>query len=134
MAEPAAEKLSSGTGMLFAAMLATVVVSLGGIAYAKWFGIAADGGRGGAIGVALTFFMLFLGRGTAEKALEAPMPASGDLAKDTAQDLSKVRGAVAAMLDWSGKEKLYLTVSSVFATLAWGFGDWIAAWIGAPTC
>ena len=42
-----------------------------------------------------------------------------------------MRNAVAAMLDWNRKEKLYLTVSSVVGTLAWGFGDSVAKCLGA---
>jgi hypothetical protein len=37
------------------------------------------------------------------------------------------------MLDWQGKEKVYLTISSVVGTIAWSFGDIIAACFGAAT-
>ena len=37
------------------------------------------------------------------------------------------------MLDWQGKEKVYLTIASVAGTIVWGFGDLLAAWFGAPT-
>ena len=110
-----------------------IVLSGAGIAYAVWFGMAADGGRGGAIAVGLTFFILFMGRGTAEAALEAPLPQTGDALARLEQELARVRGALAASLDWSRKEKVYLTVSSVVGTLAWGFGDVVAKWLGAAS-
>ena len=127
----AAGRQSRGTAKLLTTMIAAIVLSLGGIAYAVLWGVATDGGRGGAIAVALTFFMLFMGRGTAEAALEAKLPSSGNPAEDAALELARVRNAVAAMLDWNRKEKLYLTVSSVVGTLAWGFGDSVAKCLGA---
>ncbi len=126
-------KPSEGTTKLCLAMIAAIVLSGAGIAYAVWFGVAADGGRGGAIAVGLTFFILFMGRGTAEAALEAPLPQTGDALARLEQELARVRGALAASLDWSRKEKVYLTVSSVVGTLAWGFGDVVAKWLGAAS-
>ena len=120
-----------GTGKLRAAMLAAIALSVGGVVFAVLFGCASDGGRGGAIAVALTFFMLFMGRSTAEHALEAPLPKTGDNSLDANAELARIRGAVAAMLDWSNKEKFYLTISSVVGTLAWGFGDVVAKAFGA---
>ncbi|MDE8652827.1 hypothetical protein [Novosphingobium album (ex Liu et al. 2023)] len=133
MNDGSTERLPQGTAKLGMAMAAAIILSVAGIAYAIWFGVAADGGRGGAIAVGLTFFILFMGRGTAETALEASLPPAGDPLADLEQDLARVRGAVAAMLDWSRKEKVYLTVSSVVGTLAWGFGDVVAKWLGAAS-
>src|SRR3546814_8334038 len=93
MTDPSKLKLSDGTAKLRAAMIAAIAVSIGGIAYAVLFGVAADGGRGGAIAVALTFFMFFMGRGTAEDALEARLPETGDPAVDADAELARVRGA-----------------------------------------
>ena len=53
-----------GKGRLLLVMVASIALSLAGIAYAVFWGVAADGGRGGALAVALTFIMLFVGRGT----------------------------------------------------------------------
>lgn len=127
-----AARPSEGTRKLVITMMAAIAMSIGGIAYAVLWGVAADGGRGGAVAVALTFFILFMGRGTAEAALEAVLPKAADPAEEAALDLPRIRNAVAAMLDRSRKEKIYLTVSSVVGTLAWGFGDIIALWLGAP--
>jgi len=132
MSDVSEAKPSEGTTMLAVAMVAAVLLSVGGIAYAVTYGVAVDGGRGGAIAVALTFFILFVGRGTAEAALEAELPKTGDPSEDAALELAKIRNSVAAMLDWSRKEKLYLTISSVVGTLTWGFGDLIAIQLGAP--
>ncbi len=35
------------------------------------------------------------------------------------------------MFDWQTKEKRYLTIASVVGTLVWGFGDVLAALLGA---
>jgi hypothetical protein len=37
------------------------------------------------------------------------------------------------MLAWQGKEKVYLTISSVVGTIVWGFGDIMAADSGVAT-
>lgn len=118
-----------GTGKLRLTMIAAILLSVAGIVYAVRWGTAVDGGRGGAVAVALTFFMLFMGRGTAEDALDAEFPERTPPPPDLL--LKRVRNAVASMLDWSRKEKTYLTVSSVTGTLVWGFGDWLARWLGA---
>lgn len=51
----------SGTAWLILVMAGSIALSVGGIVYAIRWGTAADGGRGGAIAVAVTFAMLFLG-------------------------------------------------------------------------
>jgi hypothetical protein len=124
-------RLPQGTTKLVLTMVAAILFSLGGVVFAVRWGSVADGGRGGAIAVALTFLMLFLGRGTAEAALEAKLPEPTEDGKKALLEVAKVRNAVAAMLDWSGSEKLYLTISSVVGTLFWGFGDVAARWLGA---
>lgn len=123
--------LPSGAGRLRLVMWIAILVSVAGIPFAVFLGVAVDGGRGGAIAVALTFFTFFMDRGTAERALEAKIPDGGDPATRTDLELARVRNAVASMLDWSRQERLYLTVSSVVGTLAWGFGDVVARWLGA---
>ncbi len=111
-------------------MLGSVGLSAAGVGYAVFFGVVADGGRGGALAVALTFAMLFLGRGTAEAALEVNFPRDdGDL--DSGLEAARVRNALASMFDWQTKEKRYLTIASVVGTLVWGFGDVLAALLGA---
>ncbi len=135
-AEPMKRQPSDGTQRLALTMIGSIALSVGGVVYACLTRNAADGGRGGALAVALTFFMLFMGRGTAEAALEAPIldPATrrsvdaGDLnPKHVAMQIVRVRSAVASMLDWQSKEKLYLTIASICGTLFWGFGDIVAA-------
>ncbi len=119
--------MSHGTWKLWLTMFAAIVASAGGVLYAVVSsGSASDGGRGGAIAVAISFWTLFLGRGTAEKALEVKLPTQSPEA-----EIARVRAAVASMLDWQNKEKVFLTISSVVGTLAWGFGDIVARWLGA---
>jgi hypothetical protein len=110
-------------------MLGSIALSAGGVAYAIHCGSASDGGRGGALAVALSFFMLFAGRGTPENAMEAVLP--GNQQGDVEFEIARLRGAVTSLLDWQAKEKIYLTTSSVVGTLAWGFGDSLAALFGA---
>jgi hypothetical protein len=130
-------------------MLTSIGVSVAAVPYAIWWGHAVDGGRGGAIGCALTFFMFFIGRPTAEQALEGPLPsvsdfhdilvapAPEDLKSALAQlhalksQLARCRGAIAVILDTSNQEKVYLAAASSVSTLMWGFGDLVAARLGA---
>lgn len=137
-------RMSDGTGKLLLVMIGSVALSAAGVVYAVCCGVAADGGRGGALAVALTFYMLFVGRGTPKSALEveipvtapsveeAPLEAPGSQDPDKLKmEVARVRNAIASMLDWQGKEKVYLTISSVVGTITWGFGDIFAAWFGA---
>lgn len=117
MGEDVPPRTSDGTGKLRATLVASLISSGAGIWYAVVHGTPADGGRGGAVGVAITFAMLFMGHGTAERAFEA------------GEDLISVRNSLGSLLDWTGKEKIYLTIASVVSTLVWGFGDVTAAWL-----
>ena len=126
-----APRTSNGTLPLQLATAAAILFSFGGIALAALANSPADGGRGGAIAVALTFFMLFMGRGTAEQAAETTLPPSDDPVEALRREFDPTKAAVNAMLDWSNKEKRYLAASSVIGTLVWGFGDLLAAWICA---
>lgn len=126
VSELASSQPSKGTGKLFAATVVSIALSIGGIVYAVARSIPADGGRGGALAVALTFFMLFMSRGTAEDALAGPLPQG-----IPDGEIIRIRNALASMLDWQSNEKIYLTISSVCGTIAWGFGDVIAKWFCA---
>lgn len=110
-----------------------VVASLGGIAYAVIWGEAGDGGRGGAVAVALSFLALFAGRATPNRVLEIE-DGRGRKVVHHGSDQRKIRllrTAIAAMIDSQRLETTYLTGASVFGTLVWGFGDKIALWLGA---
>lgn len=149
-------KLAPSSSMRLGITLAIVIlVSLGGIAYAVWFGRASDGGRGGAIGCALTFLMFFIERPTSRSALQHHSPPKRgartpeantdplilgpprDLEECIAQfaelkvQTGRIRGSVAAMLDSSSNQQVFLGIASVFATFIWGFGDLLAAALGA---
>jgi hypothetical protein len=105
-----------------------VVMSIGGIVYAAVHGPLTDGGLGGALAVALTFLVFFADRGTAAAALQARLPGPFQGGSEAA-DLARLRNAIASMLDWQRKERFHLMVSSVLGTLAWAFGDKLAAWL-----
>lgn len=108
-------------------MIATFVFSGAGIVIAAALGHPNDGGRGGAFAVALTFAMLFLGRGTAERILrDNPLAQTNEPAE---MQIANVTNALNALAGWQRKEKWYLFWASVVSTLAWGFGDLPALWI-----
>ena len=141
MADRGASPLSNGVWRLALAMIGSIALSAGGIVYAVHCGVAADGQRGGGLAVALTFFMLFLGRGTAEAALaQQPPPAPEGDARTPEQkqndavkfDMSNLRNSLASMFDWNSHEKIYLLIASVVGTLVWTFGDLLAKALGAP--
>jgi hypothetical protein len=110
-------------------------VSIGGIAYAVYFGVAADGPRGGAIAVAISFAALFAARGTPQKVIEMTDPATGGNVGEEGTPETKIEllvTALSTMIDSQRLEKKYLTWTTVMGTLVWGFGDQIARWFGAP--
>lgn len=108
-------------------MATTFALSGGGIVLAALLGHPNEGGRGGALAVALTFAILFLGRSTAERIMENnPFKNGNDDAEKKIGHLSK---ALSALVGWQRKEKVYLAWASVVSTLAWGFGDLPAGWI-----
>lgn len=122
---------SDGTARLRLTMVLSIALSIGGILCAKLYGVSADGGRGGALAVAVSFFTLFMGRNTPEDAMQIKIEdATSDPLK---AEVTRHRNALASMLDWQAKEKIYLTISSLVGTITWGFGDIVAAWLGAPT-
>lgn len=94
--------------------------SLGVIVWAAATNHYADGGRGGALAVALAFFTLFTDRGTAARVFNRET-------KTTEQNVDNIRTTLAVFFDWQGTERIALTISSVVGTLAWGFGDVAAA-------
>lgn len=59
---------------------------------------------------------------------ESGRPAFDRLVEERAQHL---RNALALILDRQRMEAIFLTVSGVTGALVWGFGDLIAAWLGA---
>ncbi len=116
-------------------LIAGISVSIGGIAYAVWVGAAADGARGGAFAVAISFAALFAARSTPQKVLEMRNPETGELLVkdgDQKQQIGVLSTAISTMIDSQRLEKKFLTWSTVIGTLVWGFGDLIARGLGAP--
>lgn len=116
----------------------SLLASFGGVLFAVCWGVAADGGRGGAIAVALSFVALFAGRNTDQSVLELrkkpDQPAildPGPHASDP-ERFKALRSALAVHLDTSQSETGYLVAASVIGTLFWGFGDLLALALGAP--
>lgn len=112
-------------------LVLALLACAGGVAWAVSWGSAVDAQRGGAVGVALSFLALFVARPISAKVLEDP--AMEDRTPEgQARRVSLLRTAMAAQLDVQRHETRYLAFSSVVSTLVWGFGDWLALWLGAP--
>lgn len=140
----------STTQKYLAILMLAIALSAGGIAYAVHCSKNKDdGGRGGALAVALAFVVLFVSRGQGAKvydiladegpellkkieALQAAGPALGETAGKVANNPTaetKVNALVAKLRTDSNdqrKQNIYLAFTSVIGTLAWGFGDLIA--------
>ena len=102
-----------------------------------------EGGRGGAIGVAISFFALFASRSYGDLFLEHY---NGELQKirngfanetyGTESELRSLRTRIDALdgklkLDKLGQKRqsLFLSVSSIGSTIFWGFGDKFAGYV-----
>jgi hypothetical protein len=134
---------------LFVTTIIVFALSLLGIVYAGCWGNVADGGRGGAIGCALTFFMSLMslmskptaetvlndhpGQASQEQSNILPEPDPATLIEGLDQlarlkfQTERLRAAFVARLNSAEREKVYLSVASVISTLAWKFGDIAAA-------
>ena len=119
-------------GRLLLCMAASVLASTAGVFFAVRWGAASDGGRGGAVAVAITFWAMFMSWPLPGEYVEAPdgsgRPTFDHLGEER---ITYLRNAVALMLDRQRLEALYLSISGVSGALVWGFGDVAAAWLGA---
>ena len=101
-----------------------VLICLAGLAIAVWgTGNADDAGRGGAVAVALSFWILFQNHGSAERAYNdaAAVP----------EQQTRTHNALGALINASEAQKWPLSMTSVMGTLVWGFADIPARWLGA---
>lgn len=120
-----------------------------GVLYALCIGCAADGQRGGAIGVAISFFVLFVSSNLSETILkfntETDLSEFNDENKrivgkkvKTLEELNIIVTKHGKFLESLSKEskseRNWLVSSSVISTFFWGFGDYLAITIGATTC
>lgn len=123
--------------------------SFGGVVLSAFRNQYADGGRGGAIAVALAFATIFMGRGYGSVPIEAllrrlsrrarTLPGQEGLKGTDArlEELNSDVQAIARSLRASQsisirnttEQNAYLAASSVIGTLVWGFGDWAAEWL-----
>ena len=125
------ERVSRSIVSFWTVLILSLCACVAGIVYAVQCGVAMDGQRGGAVGVALSFLALFVAR---------PIPAGileddGMNKKDEGTEHDRIdllQSALSAMLDIQRKETRFLLLSSVISTLVWGFGDLIAMSFGAP--
>jgi hypothetical protein len=115
----------------------SVVCSVGGVIYGAVYD-PLDGGRGGAIGVALAFYLLFvrmrLGQ-AAYRIVTQNNDEQGDPSenKETFESVNRRIDGVLLMLnteeDNQHQQNKALTLASCIGTMVWGFGDWISEWL-----
>lgn len=132
-----------------ALVFVSATLSIGGVAYGVCIsGDPADGGRGGAVAVAVSFAVLFFSRSngaelykilvdevpkvraildaiagkTAGTPLE-PMAAFSDRLDQLTKRLNALTKRLEIDSGAQFKQNLFLTISSVIGTLTWGFGD-----------
>jgi hypothetical protein len=121
-----------------------IFISLSWIWVVAYFGYNLnDAGKGGALGVALSFFMLFGRRNYAKiiasthdqirrlmqriDSIAEQIATSRDLTGgDIDEEIDFIETANAASSGSQAFQNAVLTASSVMGTLAWGFGDWAA--------
>jgi hypothetical protein len=140
---PAGEKTMSQEFRYNSVVVASIALSLGGVAVGAWVTKPDDGGRGGAIAVALAFLILFVRRNYGARvydALTKDIPSLRDqiislrqgkepLAKDMG-DTGELRRQLIAMVsrldieaDGQNRQNRALAWASCIGTIAWGFGD-----------
>jgi len=125
------------------------VLSLGGIAVGAWITKPSDGGRGGAIAVALAFLILFIRRDYGARLYQAivtDIPGIKDqitnlrqgrevvpTAATDAATLHRQFVAIVSRLDTEAdgqnRQNGALAWASCIGTIAWGFGDIVACWL-----
>lgn len=142
----------SGRNAYVLVLIACITVSIAGIGLAAFLHSPSDGGRGGALAVVASFAALFLGRDFGAipitvlalrqeilKLRRAAVPAH---AEDTGDPLDRLEGDLDALVSAlkaanvhgassTREQNWFLAISSILGTLAWGFGDWAAAWLDA---
>jgi hypothetical protein len=124
-------------------LVLSVVLSLGSIGACIALNRPADAGRGGAIAVAISFGMLFLSRGRGAQTFDTLYDGLPTLRTElealTASDpkpeasAAQIKRLATALKTWltidaqaTSRQNIFLAISSVVGTLAWGFGDWAA--------
>lgn len=132
-----------------AGILLSVSVSAGGVLYGALISKkCVDGQRGGAIGVAAAFSILFLSRNYGERVYKSILDTNPDLKarvfalskeeavedfsnKDLTWAIISILGRLNVEADEQRRQNIALVIASVIATLAWGFGDVIAGWVSS---
>lgn len=128
-----------------AIILASIILSLGGIAIGAWWAKPEDGGRGGAVAVAMAFFILFVRRNYGARvydALTKDIPKLREQIASSRQgkklepetgDVDEIRGQLTTLVsrldtesDGQNRQNRALAWASCIGTLAWGFGDLLA--------
>ncbi len=125
--------LLSHKAQIAAIAAGAALLCLAGLAYAVAIGDASDGGRGGALTVALSFAAFFTASNTPIELIEA-RGLDGECHFDDLsykERVTRLKGAIAILEDRHNAESLSLAITTFVGTIFWGFGDLFAAALGA---
>jgi hypothetical protein len=123
----------------FTTMIIVPAIAVVSIAYAGCWGNPADGGWGGAMGCALTFIMCFMGKPAAPATTSEASAEPANLAEALAEvtrlkaEAASQAGLLAARMESTWREKIYLGVAGLVGALAWKFGAVAAAGLSFAT-
>lgn len=108
----------------------STLLSIGGIVASVIFKI--DGGLGGALAVAFSFYVLFLRMNFGHRTFATLEERAKTRGEETLESLTGKLNALIARInveeDGQSVQNQALALASCIGTLAWGFGNIIASW------
>ncbi len=142
------ESISQVTRYTLVVVVSTLL-SAGGIAIAVYRGDPSSGGRGGAIAVAVAFFVLFIRRDYGARVYAAitkdipklraqiaslskgsePAAANRDGVLETERQITGIVARLATEAKGQKAQNIALALASIIGTLSWGFGDLVAQYL-----
>ena len=132
-----------------AGITASILLSVGGVVRGAFFSKnCLDGQRGGALGVAAAFAILFLSRNYGQRVYESILDIDSSLSQhitslvndEQAQEFTNaeltriiisILGRINVTADEQRRQNIALAVASVISTIVWGFGDVFVGWISS---
>lgn len=140
---------SQQSRLYYAVVLLTVLVSIAGVLRATLLAKTERGGQGGAIGVALAFWIIFLNRNLGERLYKSILAGNSSLSEKlelladkkpmadfTNAELTTAMTATMARFSVESEEQRdqnkALVWASVLGTIFWGFGDRFADYLITP--
>ncbi|MGE3709463.1 MAG: hypothetical protein AB7G35_07310 [Hyphomicrobiaceae bacterium] len=121
-------------------LITSLIFSFGGIVAAAQWDSPSDGGRGGAVAVAISLFALFANKPRGKRIfgmlVEERKRVLGQRSTPETKtpSLDRLAIMVDAIItridvdtDGQNKQNLYMATAAFIGTIAWGFGDWAAS-------